>query len=154
MTIPWNGMVGGGFPRYGASLLLAVLLLGGCPGMAVTPAMQTIPPQASTGEPAVAKAIPVAFNPDPLMGLDQPQTRRLLGNPVAIEDKTPATLWRYANESCSITLFFFMDMSSQDFRTLFYDVQSNDPLPDADRRYAGQRCFTQLLAQTGESRHE
>lgn len=178
------GGVGPSCRRCGGGLLLAVLLLAGCPGTTVTPetslssranapgpaAVQAplpkakpavraeIPqgglsngglPNAPTGGIGVAMAAPGKLQPEALMGLDQRQTKRLLGVPASMEDQSPARVWSYANGACTLKVFFYMDLSSQDFRALSYDVKSNEHVPDVD-----QRCFAQLLAQAGDGSHE
>lgn len=87
-------------------------------------------------------------DPDSLVGLDEVQTLKLLGSPVAREEAPPAKIWRYAKGDCTLKVFFFMDMtSSQDFRALSYDMKSSQNVPDADHR-----CFAQLLAQADPGR--
>ncbi|MBY6266254.1 hypothetical protein EI613_30745 [Azospirillum sp. 412522] len=87
-------------------------------------------------------------DPDSLVGLDEVQTLKLLGSPVAREEAPPAKIWRYAKGDCTLKVFFFMDMtSSQDFRALSYDMKSSQNVPDADHR-----CFAQLLAQADTGR--
>lgn len=87
-------------------------------------------------------------DPDSLVGLDEVQTLKLLGSPVAREEAPPAKIWRYAKGDCTLKVFFFMDMtSSQDFRALSYDMKSSQNVPDADHR-----CFAQLLAQADAGR--
>lgn len=209
------------FRRSGAGLVLAVLLLAGCPGTSVTPETETLAagrptmtpplprvkparpqggasvaakapsvpqPPAATATPASvdpaslepvptgpvsAEPAPVAPasagavaagavaaapaakpsippNPDTLVGLDQIQTRRLLGAPAATEEAPPAKVWRYAKGDCTLKVFFFMDMtSSQDFRALSYDMKSSENVPDVD-----SRCFAQLLAQAWDVHHD
>ncbi len=167
------GGVGTGCRRCGAGLVLAVLLLTGCPGTTVNPdkatlssrtsvqgasaALQTprpkVKPSVRTEIPqggmGVAMAAPAKLAPETLMGLDQSQTKRLLGVPVAMEDQSPARVWSYANGACTLKVFFYMDLSSQDFRALSYDVKSSEHVPDVD-----QRCFAQLLAQAGDGSRE
>ncbi|HYH38759.1 MAG TPA: hypothetical protein VD860_11105 [Azospirillum sp.] len=173
------GGVGTSGRRSGAGLVLAVLLLTGCPGTTVPPDTATLssrtsgtvasiqaprpkakpPVRAETpqgglsntvpGGIGVAMAAPAKLDPDALMGLDQRQTKRLLGVPVAMEDQAPARVWSYANGACTLKVFFYMDLSSQDFRALSYDVKSSDHVPDVD-----QRCFAQLLAQAGDGSRE
>ncbi len=93
---------------------------------------------------------PPRITPDTLVGLDQFQTRRLLGAPVATEEAPPAKVWRYAKGDCTLKVFFFMDMtSSQDFRALSYDMKSSENVPDVDNR-----CFAQLLAQAWDVPNE
>lgn len=178
-----TGGVGTSCRRGGAGLVLAVLLLAGCPGTTVTPDTATLSsrangPVASIQAPlpkakppvraeipqgglsatmpgtmpggiGVAMAAPAKLDPDALMGLDQRQTKRLLGVPAAMEDQSPARVWSYANGACTLKVFFFMDLSSQDFRALSYDVKSSEHVPDVD-----QRCFAQLLAQAGDGSRE
>ena len=104
-----------------------------------------VPPEAQ-----VAKPPPATLSPDSLVGLNQVQTRRLLGTPAATEEAPPAKVWRYAKGDCTLSVFFFMDMtSSQDFRALSYDMKSSENVPDVDKR-----CFAQLLAQAWDVRND
>ncbi|WP_244433937.1 hypothetical protein [Azospirillum sp. B506] len=101
----------------------------------------------SMGGMSTQPATPNA-DPDSLVGLDEVQTLKLLGSPVAREEAPPAKIWRYAKGDCTLKVFFFMDMtSSQDFRALSYDMKSSQNVPDADHR-----CFAQLLAQADAGR--
>ncbi|CAO3434035.1 hypothetical protein [Azospirillum endophyticum] len=105
---------------------------------AMAPAMGGMPTQPAT----------INADPDSLVGLDEVQTLKLLGSPVAREEAPPAKIWRYAKGDCTLKVFFFMDMtSSQDFRALSYDMKSSQNVPDADHR-----CFAQLLAQAEPGR--
>lgn len=91
------------------------------------------------------------LEPDTLVGLDQSQTRRLLGAPAAteVEREAPAKVWRYARGGCTLKVFFFMDMTSQDFRALTYDMTSSHNVPNDD-----QRCFAHLVAQAWVGSHD
>ncbi len=111
--------------------------------VAVTGAeVAALPANPMISDPAGRKAS-TNLSPDTLVGLDQVQTRRLLGTPAATEEAPPAKVWHYAKGDCTLKVFFFMDMtSSQDFRALSYDLKSSDNVPDVDKR-----CFAQLLAQ-------
>ncbi|HEY0838210.1 MAG TPA: hypothetical protein VGE72_30160 [Azospirillum sp.] len=164
--------------RSGVGLGLAVLLLAGCPGPTVTSdsgAMQSVAPgklaliqppppkvkppirtnEAQTAptppRPAAVQALAVTgkIDPEALVGLDQGQTRRLLGVPVSTEEQAPAKVWRYVDGVCTLKVFFFMDMTTQDFRALSYDMKSSENVPDVD-----QRCFAHLLAQAGDGRND
>lgn len=92
--------------------------------------------------PQTASVPPDRMEPDTLVGLDQFQTKRLLGNPSATEDDAPARVWRYAGGGCTLRVFFFKDMISEDFRALSYDLTSSHNVPNDD-----QRCFAHLVAQ-------
>lgn len=202
-----GAVAGAGCRRRSAGLMLAVLLLAGCPGTAVPPETQTalpartaaaVPPvprtkpkppplaAAAVKDPTVTQALPGSttggvagtvavtgaevaalpaspaigdmaskkspanLSPDTLVGLDQVQTRRLLGTPAATEEAPPAKVWHYAKGDCTLKVFFFMDMtSSQDFRALSYDLKSSENVPDVDKR-----CFAQLLAQGWDVRND
>ncbi|WP_448205488.1 hypothetical protein [Azospirillum sp. sgz302134] len=109
-------------------------------------ALPVAPPATSM----VGKTPAATMSPDTLVGLDQLQTRRLLGTPAAVEEATPAKVWHYAKGDCTLKVFFFMDMtSSQDFRALSYDLKSSENVPDVDKR-----CFAQLLAQGWDVRND
>jgi hypothetical protein len=113
-------------------------------------AMQPNAAQAATSPTGGTPTQPATTNADPdsLVGLDEVQTLKLLGSPVAREEAPPAKIWRYAKGDCTLKVFFFMDMtSSQDFRALSYDMKSSQNVPDADHR-----CFAQLLAQADAGR--
>ncbi|WP_247886957.1 hypothetical protein [Azospirillum sp. SYSU D00513] len=173
--------------RGRAGLVLAVLLLTGCPGTTINSDQGSIQTETAKGlamAPPVPKpkpaqrsnavvtakkaedAVPTTqthlaalppeaspggkADPNALVGLDQNQTRRLLGSPASTEEAPPSKVWRYAKGDCTLKVYFFMDMtSSQDFRALSYDMKSSDNVPDAD-----SRCFAQLLAQAWDASHD
>lgn len=172
--------------RSGVGLVLAMLMLTGCPAttvstlsataaQGVSPALQLVADKAanpmnrpSAGSvttaptaPAPVAAMPSAtpdqvaalpserLEPEALVGLDQRQTTRLLGAPAATEEEAPAKVWRYARGGCTLKVFFFMDMTSQDFRALSYDMTSSHNVPDDD-----QRCFAHLVAQAWDDRRD
>jgi hypothetical protein len=120
-----------------------------------------VPPAAPLPEPlpAPAEALPPALppslplkgaapgapehpGPKALVGLDEQATVRLLGEPSWTEDVPPAKYWQYATPSCVLRVFFFMEMTTQNFRALSYELTSSDDAPNVH-----ERCFAQLLAQ-------
>ncbi|WP_246337228.1 hypothetical protein [Azospirillum oleiclasticum] len=162
--------------RSGVGLVLAMLLLTGCPAttvstlsataaQGVSPAIQLVAdkaanplnrpsggtvPAAPTAMPDQVASLPTErLEPEALVGLDQTQTTRLLGAPAATEEEAPARVWRYARGGCTLKVFFFMDMTSQDFRALSYDMTSSHNVPDDD-----QRCFAHLVAQAWDDRRD
>ena len=82
------------------------------------------------------------MTPKALVGLDEQATARLLGEPSWTEDVPPAKYWQYATPSCVLRVFFFMEMTTQNFRALSYELTSSDDAPNVH-----ERCFAQLLAQ-------
>ncbi len=156
--------IGGPILGGGVALAMAVLLLAGCPadlaapglGAAASkavmtppprpapkpaPAAKTVPDESPAALPTASPTPPERLHPETLVGLDERQTRELLGSPVTMEDAAPARVWRYASGSCTLDVFFFMDMTSQDFRALSYDLKSSENAPN------DERCFATLLAQ-------
>jgi hypothetical protein len=108
------------------------------------PAPAAPPTAAPAEQPAVAELPTAQADPKELVGLDEEQTAQLLGAPSRTGEQPPAKYWQYDKDDCVLKVFFFMDLSSQDFRALSYEMMSKDDEPDVNRR-----CFAQLLAQSG-----
>lgn len=115
------------------------------------PLPEPLPAPAEALPPALPPSLPLASpphavpeHPDPkaLVGLDEQATIRLLGEPSWTEDVPPAKYWQYATPSCVLRVFFFMEMTTQNFRALSYELTSSDDAPNVH-----ERCFAQLLAQ-------
>lgn len=98
----------------------------------------------SAGSGAVTAAGLGARSTDPrrLVGMDEKTIVGLLGEPTWTEDVPPAKYWQYATQSCVLRVFFFMEMTTQDFRALSYELTSSDDAPNVH-----EQCFAQLLAQ-------
>ncbi|MFC7334351.1 hypothetical protein [Rhodocista pekingensis] len=95
------------------------------------------------GPPAAPPHLQEAsFDPKTLVGLTEQETMRLLGQPSWTEEIPPAKTWRYANDRCVLRVFFFMEMTTRDFRTLSYELTSTDDQPNV-----AQQCFAELVAQ-------
>jgi len=107
------------------------------PAEALPPALPPSLPLASSPH-----AVPEHPGPKALVGLDEQATVRLLGEPSWTEDVPPAKYWQYATPSCVLRVFFFMEMTTQNFRALSYELTSSDDAPNVH-----ERCFAQLLAQ-------
>ncbi|WP_245986970.1 hypothetical protein [Azospirillum thermophilum] len=119
-------------------------------GTAVAAATTAQPVAGAIPPDVVPASPPPKLDPNTLVGLDQSQTRRLLGIPASTEEAPPAKVWRYTKGDCTLKVFFFMDMTStQDFRALSYDMKSSQNVPDHDNR-----CFAQLVAQAGNVRND
>jgi hypothetical protein len=84
------------------------------------------PPQ----NPAVAMAAPQPpQNPalpayptasEALIGLDQKTAMRLFGTAQEKSEKPPATVWRWRSGTCELDLYFYLDLSSGEMRSLHY----------------------------------
>jgi len=86
------------------------------------------------------------LDPKHLVGLTERETLRLLGEPTRTEEKPPAKTWAYTNDRCVLRVFFFMETTTRDFRTLSYELISRDEQP-----HVAQQCFAELVAQAGHS---
>ena len=82
-----------------------------------------------------------------VVGFDQDAVRNLLGDPIWVRNIPPALSWQYASDSCVLELLFFMEVTTQNFRVLSYDVTSDDDATDVDKR-----CLSTLVAQADERR--
>jgi hypothetical protein len=79
-----------------------------------------------------------------LIGLDQPGARRLFGPAAEQFEKPPAAIWRYKSAACELDLFFYLDLHSNQLRTLHYALKAAGGEPD--RR---QDCLESLRVSRG-----
>jgi hypothetical protein len=85
---------------------------------------------------------PLKLKADNLIGLDQPSTAALLGQPSERTEAAPATIWRYTARSCQLEIYFYLDLKSQVLRALHYEVKPHDEAAEPAR----SQCFADLLA--------
>ncbi|WP_207481498.1 hypothetical protein [Arenibaculum pallidiluteum] len=88
-----------------------------------------------------------AVSPKSLVGLDEAAMRRLLGEPTWAEDVPPGRYWQYASRSCVLRVFFFLEMDTQRYRALSYELTSTENAPDVD-----EQCFDQFLRQAPDGK--
>ena len=83
--------------------------------------------------------------PDPkeLVGLDFAQTQHLLGQPSRQEEKPPAKVWVYNGTDCDLTIFFYADISTREFRALTYEIKNHQATEGTD-----DQCLAQLIQGT------
>jgi hypothetical protein len=114
------------------------------PQAVATPAAATpAPPQ----EAALAP-IPVppprerpdqSLAPERLVGLSEEDIKRLIGDPGGVREEPPAVVWSYSSARCGLNVFFYMDMATQTFRALTYELK-----PKALDGLAGSACLGSL----------
>ena len=130
--------------------MAAVCVLGGCavfqpPAKTHAHATQPAPSEAKAapaqpGDQAVAsleasnprpgvKPVPnvAPIDPRSIIGKSQGEAAAMLGQPSAIQNSPPATIWQYRTDVCVLDVFFYMDMGTNSLRALDYDAR----LPDA-----------------------
>ncbi|HYM04168.1 MAG TPA: hypothetical protein VET85_14540 [Stellaceae bacterium] len=109
------------------------------------PILARLPPQDVPEPPPVPGGVerqPAAGGLDRLIGLDQPHTAALLGDPQQYAESPPATIWRYVSQDCEVDVYFYLDLKSQAMRALHYEVRSHDP-PERP----AQRCYDELVTE-------
>lgn len=80
--------------------------------------------------PPAGKERPEAVTPDgyvdprKLVGLDEREVMQVLGQPEHVRTKPPATVWSYKRKKCTLEVFFYLDLSTERFRVLAYEVDS------------------------------
>jgi hypothetical protein len=111
-----------------------------------TTQLANVQPQAGTtnGVPTNSTTGPVeakASEPQPvnLVGLDEQQLTALLGTPTEQEQPTPAKVWRYRKATCTLDITLFPDVQTRTYRSLAYEVTSNDNTAEGKRACVSQR---------------
>ena len=87
------------------------------------PAKRTAP-QTAAAMPAPADVAPAP--PLKVVGLTQAETVSLLGAPNAQWDRPPAKVWHYQGPDCAIDVFFYLDVSRNEFSALRYTTVGTD----------------------------
>jgi hypothetical protein len=126
-------------PAHAAALAFALMALAGC-GL-TSEATPTAWPTARGGvaEPVAARAgaetalaarpsPPRAVNEDPasLLGLNEEELRRQLGQPAFMRRDIPALLWRYAARDCTLDVFLYRNGTSGPFTVTHLAARSTD----------------------------
>ena len=103
------------------------------------------PPLPAHKPEQVATAVPPPAGPDAkqLVGLDFAQTQHLLGKPAKQEEKPPAKVWVYNGTSCDLTIFFYADINTREFRALTYEVKNHQATEGTD-----DQCLAHLMQGT------
>jgi hypothetical protein len=97
------------------------------------------PPPAPAPRERPQATPPSDFDPAKLIGLGKDQTLSMLGQPAAVREQPPATVWTYRARECALDIFFYMDLSTRTFRVLTTEVTSE--LKSADAR---RTCLNRL----------
>ena len=86
-------------------------------------------------------AVPEGMDPKRLVGLTREQVTALIGPPKSVSDSAPATVWGYQTDGCTLEVMFYMDLGTQTFRALAYEVR-----PDRPARLAPPECLARIRA--------
>jgi hypothetical protein len=79
-----------------------------------------------------------------VVGLTEAQLQSRLGRPAADEPHAPGRVWRYRGDGCTVSLSLYPDVRTKVFRTLAYEVISDDN--SAERKRDCLEGFSSNLA--------
>lgn len=80
-------------------------------------------------------------SPVQLVGLNETELQTLLGMPAAVENHSPGKTLRFRKQDCVLSLALYPDIETRIFRTLSYEVTSDD-----NNVGATQQCQTKFGA--------
>lgn len=61
-----------------------------------------------------------------LVGMNEGEVQALLGAPSMVEDHAPGKTWRFRKHDCVLSVALYPDVQTRVFRTLSYEVTSDD----------------------------
>lgn len=98
---------------------------------------------------------PAAPLPQPgikLVGLSQPETADVLGQPEQESDAAPAKVWRYRSRECVLDVYFYLDVQRNGFYALHYTAYgaSGAQLAAAAASPEAERCVRQVHDERGQ----
>jgi hypothetical protein len=94
---------------------------------APAPATDAPPPPQARPVPRLPPAPPPPrpqFDLQSLIGMGEHDIITVLGEPNQVRNDPPAMVWDYQTNGCAMSLFFYLDLKSQDFRTLAYNFEA------------------------------
>jgi hypothetical protein len=103
------------------------------------PPPEAVPLPGHKPEPAGVAVPTTGEDPKQLVGLGFGETEALLGRPTREEEKPPAKVWTYSGTDCELTIFFYADINTQQFRALTYEVTGTEATGGSD-----DQCLAQL----------
>ena len=99
-----------------------------------------VPPLPAEPEVAAPENTDLPADFSALVGAAEPDVAMVLGEPDWFEDVPPARMWQYASTNCVVRLYFFMELSTRNFRVLSYELESGHDGDDAE-----QQCFSEFV---------
>ena len=87
----------------------------------------------------------VKLTEDNLIGIEEEDAMGLFGIPEQIREDPPAKVWSYDRDGCSLEIYFYLDLESNNLRSLTYELEAGEP-----SEAARQACLTRLLTPEGD----
>jgi hypothetical protein len=95
-----------------------------------TPPASTAPVKAAVPAKRRDASKPAAISaqaaPVQLVGMNEGEVQALLGTPSMVEDHAPGKTWRFRKHDCVLSVALYPDVQTRVFRTLSYEVSSDD----------------------------
>ncbi|MCC7049818.1 MAG: hypothetical protein IT562_24135 [Alphaproteobacteria bacterium] len=107
-----------------AETLAAAANAGGAAPEPLQPAQPAAQPAAVEQPPPEPE--PPSNLPSKLVGLNESQLVAVLGTPTESETRAPGKVWHYRKANCTLSISLYPEVQSQTFRSLAYEVTSND----------------------------
>ncbi len=76
-----------------------------------------------------------------LLGLGLQEAQALLGTPHLRTEMPPAKVLAYEGKTCTLNVFFYLDLDSDRYRALAYEIKGGDGSEPAK-----QRCLSEIFA--------
>jgi hypothetical protein len=76
-----------------------------------------------------------------VVGVTEHEAMKLFGTPRVIADRPPALIWEYTGARCELALHFYMDVNTETYRVLTYDI--------APKTAEESSCFTSIRDGSG-----
>ncbi len=71
--------------------------------------------------PAEPEPVPAWGNPDELKSKAESEVSKLLGRPISVRREGTGTIWTYRAGTCSLDVYFFLDVADNQRRALSYE---------------------------------
>lgn len=81
--------------------------------------------------------------PGTIIGLDEAAMRARFGEPQWVEEEPPSVHWQYGSTTCTVRVFFFMEVETQHRRVLSYEITGTD-----DAAQSEQQCLADIASKT------
>ena len=94
------------------------------PPAPTAPAKAAVPAKRHDAAKPAANSAPAA--PAQLVGMNEGEVQTLLGAPSMVEDHAPGKTWRFRKRDCVLSVALYPDVQTRVFRTLSYEVTSDD----------------------------
>ncbi len=91
----------------------------------------------------VQRPLPPPLDPESLIGSNEAEVIQTLGTPSDTRMEAPATIWSYGDDSCSLDLYYFLDVSGNSLRVLNYQVRTAE-----DTEAMRRKCLRRLNRRT------